>query len=119
MRVLFTGGGGAGTQALWDLLEGRYEVHFCDPDPRRISSVVPDDRAHADDDPQHGEGGPEFVALEGTQGESEGGEGRHGSAGLSGAWARKWASCSRASRRSSTGVSLRTVPSRMTRQRLL
>jgi len=47
VRVLFTGGGGAGTQALWDLLEGRHEVHFCDPDPRRISAVVPDDRAHA------------------------------------------------------------------------
>ncbi|MDQ5975076.1 MAG: hypothetical protein QG661_2285 [Actinomycetota bacterium] len=47
MRVLFTGGGGAGTQALWELLEGRHEVHFCDPDPRRISAVVPDDRAHA------------------------------------------------------------------------
>ena len=47
MRVLFTGGGGAGTEALWDLLEGRHEVHFCDPVPRRISTVVPDARAHA------------------------------------------------------------------------
>ncbi len=46
MRVLFTGGGGAGAEALWNLLEGQHEVHFCDPDPRRISAVVPDDRAH-------------------------------------------------------------------------
>ncbi len=46
MRVLFTGGGGAGTQALWDLLSPSYDVHFCDPDLRRIPPVVPDDHAH-------------------------------------------------------------------------
>ncbi len=46
MRVLFTGGGGSGTEALWNQLDGPHEVHFCDPDPRRISPVVPDHRAH-------------------------------------------------------------------------
>lgn len=47
MRVLFTGAGGAGTQALWELMSNRYDVHFCDADPRRISPVVPDSHAHA------------------------------------------------------------------------
>ncbi|MDP1878028.1 MAG: ATP-grasp domain-containing protein [Actinomycetota bacterium] len=47
MKVLFTGGGGAGTQALWDLLSPRYEVHFCDADPRRVTPAVPVTRVHA------------------------------------------------------------------------
>lgn len=47
MKVLFTGGGGAGTQALWDLLSPRYEVHFCDTDPRRVTPAVPVTRVHA------------------------------------------------------------------------
>ncbi len=59
MRVLFTGGGGAGTQALWDLLEGRHEVHFCDADSRRISAVVPEHRAH----PVPMAGDPSYLAA--------------------------------------------------------
>ncbi len=46
MRVLFTGGGGAGSQALWDLLHDRYEIAFADPDPARIPPNVPRARAH-------------------------------------------------------------------------
>ncbi len=46
MRVLFTGGGGAGTSALWSLLDGRYEIHAADADPARISPIIPRDRAH-------------------------------------------------------------------------
>ncbi|MEC8019005.1 MAG: ATP-dependent carboxylate-amine ligase, partial [Actinomycetota bacterium] len=46
MRVLFTGGGGAGTSALWSLLDGRYEIHAADADPTRISPIIPRDRAH-------------------------------------------------------------------------
>lgn len=46
MKVLFTGGGGAGTQALWDLLSPRHEVHFCDADARRVTPAVPVDRVH-------------------------------------------------------------------------
>ena len=45
MRVLFTGGGGAGTSALWSLLDGRYEIHAADADPARISPIIPRDRA--------------------------------------------------------------------------
>jgi len=59
VRVLFTGGGGAGTQALWALLEGRHEVHFCDADTRRISAVVPDERAH----PVPMAGDPSYLAA--------------------------------------------------------
>ena len=46
MRVLFTGGGGAGTSALWNLLGGRYEIHAADADPARISPIIPRERAH-------------------------------------------------------------------------
>ena len=46
MRVLFTGGGGAGTSALWGLLDGRYEIHAADSDAARISPIIPRDRAH-------------------------------------------------------------------------
>lgn len=46
MRVLFTGGGGAGTSALWSLLGGRYEIHAADADPSRISPIIPRERVH-------------------------------------------------------------------------
>lgn len=49
MRLLFTGGGGAGTQALWSLLSDRYDIHFADAQPRRIHPSVP--RSHAHDIP--------------------------------------------------------------------
>ncbi|MDO8307691.1 MAG: ATP-grasp domain-containing protein [Actinomycetota bacterium] len=47
MKVLFTGGGGAGAQALWDLLGSSHELHFGDADPRRVTPVVPASRIHA------------------------------------------------------------------------
>lgn len=47
MRILFTGGGGAGSPALWELLGARYTLHFADSDARRIHPVVPRERAHA------------------------------------------------------------------------
>lgn len=47
MRILFTGGGGAGTEALWELLRERHDVHFADADTERIHPVVPRDHAHA------------------------------------------------------------------------
>ena len=41
VRVLFTGGGGAGTASLWEQLSTRYEVYFADANPRRIAPSVP------------------------------------------------------------------------------
>lgn len=46
-RVLFTGGGGAGNEALWRLLGGRYELHFGDADAGAIDPLVPAGRRHA------------------------------------------------------------------------
>jgi carbamoyl-phosphate synthase large subunit len=46
VRVLFTGGGGAGTEALWELLSGRHELLFADADVRRVNPIVPRSRAH-------------------------------------------------------------------------
>lgn len=46
MRVLFTGGGGAGNEALWRLLCNSYELHFGDADCRSISPIIPEDRRH-------------------------------------------------------------------------
>lgn len=45
-RVLFTGGGGAGSQALASLLAARYEVHFADADPDARPHGVAPDRWH-------------------------------------------------------------------------
>lgn len=46
MAVLFTGGGGAGNEALWRLLGHRYTLHFGDADPRSIDPTIPEDRRH-------------------------------------------------------------------------
>ncbi|MET0311524.1 MAG: ATP-grasp domain-containing protein, partial [Burkholderiaceae bacterium] len=46
-RVLFTGGGGAGNEALWRLLGGRYELHFGDADAQAIDPQIPAGRRHA------------------------------------------------------------------------
>ena len=46
MRVLFTGGGGAGTEALWELLRDRHELHFADADVHRVTPKVPRSNAH-------------------------------------------------------------------------
>lgn len=40
-RVLFTGGGGAGSEALLRLLHGRYDVHVADADPAARPASVP------------------------------------------------------------------------------
>lgn len=45
-RVLFTGGGGAGSEALARLLVGRYEVHFADADPDARPHGIAPDRWH-------------------------------------------------------------------------
>lgn len=47
MRVLFTGGGGASTEAMWLLLREQYDAHFADPDPRRIHPTIPRSNVHA------------------------------------------------------------------------
>ncbi len=44
--VLFTGGGGAGSEALYRLLEERYEVHFADADHAAIPRSIPEGRRH-------------------------------------------------------------------------
>jgi carbamoyl-phosphate synthase large subunit len=40
-RLLFTGGGGAGSEALYRLLGDRYDVHFADADPEVKPASVP------------------------------------------------------------------------------
>ncbi len=44
IKVLFTGGGGAGSEALWCLLEQRYTLYFGDADLQAIDPVIPADR---------------------------------------------------------------------------
>lgn len=39
--LLFTGGGGAGSQALFELLNRRYKVHFADGDPEAKPCFIP------------------------------------------------------------------------------
>jgi carbamoyl-phosphate synthase large subunit len=46
VRVLYTGGGGAGTEALWNLLKHRHDQHFADADVGRVNPIVPADKAH-------------------------------------------------------------------------
>lgn len=45
-RLLFTGGGGAGTEALSRLLHGHYEVHFADADNDAKPHSIPSSRWH-------------------------------------------------------------------------
>ena len=45
-RLLLTGGGGAGVEALWRLWSGRYDLHIADADPDAIPPAVPNDRRH-------------------------------------------------------------------------
>lgn len=47
VKVLFTGGGGVGNEALWRMLEQRYELHFGDADCSGIDPSIPLDRRHA------------------------------------------------------------------------
>lgn len=46
MRLLFTGGGGAGSEPLYALLKDRYDVHFCDANPARRPPSIPVERFH-------------------------------------------------------------------------
>lgn len=44
MKILFTGGGGSGSEAIWNILEGRHEVYFADADITTIDPVIPAER---------------------------------------------------------------------------
>ena len=47
MRLLLTGGGGAGNEAIDRLLGDAHECHFADADPSAIDPAIPRDRRHA------------------------------------------------------------------------
>lgn len=47
IKVLVTGGGGAGNEALWRLLRDRYDIHFADADIRNVDPAIPAERKHA------------------------------------------------------------------------
>lgn len=40
-KILFTGGGGAGNEAIWSLLNHKYELYFADCDIDNIDSLIP------------------------------------------------------------------------------
>ncbi|MGB0671584.1 MAG: ATP-grasp domain-containing protein [Rhodospirillales bacterium] len=44
LRILFSGGGGVGNEALWQLLGDRYECFFGDADPTAVDPVIPAER---------------------------------------------------------------------------
>ena len=46
IKVLFTGGGGAGNEALFRLLGGQYMLHFGDADITTIDPSIPEDQRH-------------------------------------------------------------------------
>jgi carbamoyl-phosphate synthase large subunit len=46
IKILFTGGGGAGNEALWRLLGDHYTLHFGDADSSAIDPCIPQDRRH-------------------------------------------------------------------------
>ena len=46
MKILFTGGGGAGNEAVWRLMGDRYSLHFADADRDMIDPSIPADRRH-------------------------------------------------------------------------
>ncbi len=45
-KILFTGGGGAGSESIYKLLSDIYEIHFADSDIAAISNSIPLDRRH-------------------------------------------------------------------------
>ena len=40
-RILFTGGGGAASEALWRLIGNKYELYFADADIKTINPNIP------------------------------------------------------------------------------
>ena len=46
MRILLTGGGGAGNEALFRCLGNRYSMHFADADIDAISPIIPEENRH-------------------------------------------------------------------------
>lgn len=42
-KLLFTGGGGAGNEAIWRLLSNKYEVYFADCNIEAIDSLIPEE----------------------------------------------------------------------------
>lgn len=46
-RILFTGGGGAGNEAIYRLWKDKYDLHFADADPDAIDPAIPAQRRHA------------------------------------------------------------------------
>ena len=46
MRLLFTGGGGAGNEAIHRLLKDRYDLHFADACASAFSPTLPMDKCH-------------------------------------------------------------------------
>lgn len=45
-RILFTGGGGAGNEAIFRLFADLYDMHFADADPAAIDPTIPAERRH-------------------------------------------------------------------------
>jgi carbamoyl-phosphate synthase large subunit len=46
-RILFTGGGGAGNEAIYRLWKDKYDLQFADADPDAINPAIPAERRHA------------------------------------------------------------------------
>ena len=46
-KLLFTGGGGAGNEAIWRLLINKYEIHFADADISKINPTINIHNKHA------------------------------------------------------------------------
>jgi len=46
LKIFITGGGGAGCEALYKLLNEKYQIHFGDADPLSIDPSIPKNRRH-------------------------------------------------------------------------
>ena len=44
-NILFTGGGGAGNEAIWSLLNSKYDLYFADAEISNIDDIIPRDKA--------------------------------------------------------------------------
>jgi carbamoyl-phosphate synthase large subunit len=47
MKILFTGGGGAGSEAIYRSLKDSYDIHFSDADVNAINPLIPNNCRHA------------------------------------------------------------------------